>query len=51
MKILFDYWEGADPESADVIDEVRRVAGMLEDGFTSGELTAGDGAGWWSVEQ
>lgn len=51
MKIIFDYWDGGEPDSADIADEVKRVGGMLEDGYTSGELTAGDGAGWWSIEE
>lgn len=50
MKIVLDYFDGGEPDDTDIVDEVRRVAGMLEEGYTSGELCAGPGRGWWSIE-
>lgn len=50
MKIVIDYFD--DSELAeDVPSEIERVAGMIAEGYTSGELTAGEGCGWWSIQE
>lgn len=54
MIIKLDYFDDeapiADEINSDVVDEIRRVATLIEQGFTSGELTAGADRGWWSIE-
>ncbi len=51
MKILFDYFDDPNLDPEQIVDEVHRVADILEEGYTSGELTAAPGRGWWSVEK
>ena len=51
MKILFDYWEDSADNAENLADEIHRVADMIAEGFTSGELVAGDGRGWWSIQE
>ncbi|MCZ4270742.1 hypothetical protein [Maritalea porphyrae] len=32
-------------------DEMERIAGMVREGFTSGEIIREDQRGWWDIEQ
>lgn len=44
-------WGGDQPDTEAVADELERIAGMLRDGFTSGEAMTHedfDGTGWWN---
>jgi len=49
VKIIFDYWDDT-TINPDIPSEIERVGRMIEQGFTSGELTAGEGCGWWSIQ-
>ncbi|MGE3582882.1 MAG: hypothetical protein AB7J28_15880 [Hyphomonadaceae bacterium] len=46
MKVVFDFHRQAPEDEECLSDELERVAAMIRDGFTSGEL---DG-GWWTIE-
>jgi hypothetical protein len=50
MKILLDYW-GGDPAPHEVADEMKRVADLIEQDYTSGELVAGPDRGWWTLTE
>lgn len=53
MKIVFDYFEDSrgDMDADAIAGEVERIAEMMRDGFTSGELVDGRGRGWWHIEE
>lgn len=42
----------ADEDPSDIIDdELPRIAKMVSEGFTSGEIITENGSGWWSLER
>lgn len=46
-KIVIDAWEGVtDPET--MADELERIAAMLREGYTSGDMREGL-RGWWTA--